>query len=96
MLLRPAPGGYAAQRLCAGGLSDQALHLTAPGRLEGPDGGLWVLWVDEGYRTAVVARPDGRWAAIWDRSEQIPADRMAAARALLDFNGYDMSRLQED
>jgi len=53
-----------------------------------------VLWVDEGYRTAVVGAPNGRSGWILNRDPQIPADRLAAAREILDFNGYDLSRLE--
>lgn len=55
----------------------------------------WVLWVDEGYRTAVVGAPDGKSGWILNRDPQIPADRLNAAREVLDFNGYDLSRLME-
>lgn len=56
----------------------------------------WVLWADEGYRTAVIGAPDGQMAWVLNRDGQIPADRMRAAREILDFNGYDVSRLLED
>jgi apolipoprotein D and lipocalin family protein len=55
----------------------------------------WVLWVDEGYRTAVVGAPNGRSGWILNRDPQISPDRLAAAREILSFNGYDLSRLQE-
>uniref|UniRef100_UPI004048687A lipocalin family protein n=1 Tax=Yoonia sp. TaxID=2212373 RepID=UPI004048687A len=53
----------------------------------------WVLWVDEGYRTAVVGAPNGRSGWILNRDPQIPQDRLNAAREVLDFNGYDLARL---
>lgn len=53
----------------------------------------WVLWVDEGYRTAVVGAPNGRVGWILNRDPDIPADRLAAAREVLDFNGYDLNQL---
>lgn len=53
----------------------------------------WVLWVDEGYRTAVVGAPNGRVGWILNRDPEIPGDRLAAAREVLDFNGYDLARL---
>jgi len=53
----------------------------------------WVLWVDEGYRTAVVGTPNGRAGWILNRDPAIPPDRLAAAIEVLDFNGYDTSRL---
>ncbi len=55
----------------------------------------WVLWVDEGYRTAVVGVPSGRAAWILNRDPDIPSDRLIAAREILAFNGYDLSRLRE-
>ncbi|WP_226780482.1 lipocalin family protein [Oceaniglobus trochenteri] len=54
----------------------------------------WVLWVDEGYRTAVVGVPSGRAGWILNRDPVIPQDRLNAAREILDFNGYDLSRLE--
>jgi apolipoprotein D and lipocalin family protein len=53
-----------------------------------------VLWVDEGYRTAVVGAPNGRVGWILNRDPDIPEDRLIAAREVLDFNGYDVSQLQ--
>ena len=73
---------------------------AGPGRLavrfqgvpvEGP---YWVLWVEEGYRTAVVGVRSGRAGWILNRDPRIPADRLRAAREVLDWNGYDLSRLQ--
>ena len=55
----------------------------------------WVLWVDEGYRTAVVGAPNGRSGWILNRSPDILADRLQAAKEILDFNGYDLDRLME-
>ena len=55
----------------------------------------WVLWTDESYRTAVVGAPNGKSGWILNREPQIPADRLNAAREVLDFNGYDLSRLME-
>lgn len=68
---------------------------TAPARYQTPHGPVWVLWVDEDYRTAALGRPDGFWGAVWNRAERIPADRALAAREILDFNGYDMASFQE-
>ena len=75
-------------------------EVVGPGRLEVtfptlPFGAsdYWVLWTDDGYRTAVVGAPDGRSGWILNREPTIPADRLTAAREVLDFNGYDLSRL---
>ncbi len=53
----------------------------------------WVLWVDEGYRTAVVGVPSGRAGWILNREPEIPEDRLKAAIEVLDFNGYDVEWL---
>lgn len=57
-------------------------------------GELWVLWVDFDYRTAVIGTPGGQAGWILNRDPAIPADRMAAAREMLDFNGYDLAGLR--
>ncbi|MEQ6248549.1 lipocalin [Sulfitobacter sp. HNIBRBA3233] len=62
-----------------------------------PDGrqrAIWVLWVDEGFRTAVLGNPDGTFAWIIDRGRTGGADRIAAAREILDFNGYKTTDLK--
>lgn len=85
--------------------SDKSIAGTAtidgPGRLKVRLNGVpfaadyWVLWVDEGYRTAVVGVPSGRAGWILNRGPDIPEDRMTAARQVLTFNGYDVSQLIE-
>lgn len=73
---------------------------SGPGRFEVSFRGLpfkgpyWVLWVDEGYRTAVVGVPSGRAGWILNREPSIPPDRLRAARRILEFNGYDLTRLE--
>lgn len=88
--------GLVLDTLCDGALRQTRLHPDGAGRFAAPDGAVWVLWVDHGYRTLVLGAPDGRFGAVWNRDAQIPADRRAAARELLDFNGYDLSLLRED
>jgi len=77
-----------------------AAEVVGPGRLKVsfpsvPFGAAdyWVLWTDETYRTAVVGAPNGRSGWILNREPTIPQDRLNAAREVLDFNGYDLSRL---
>ncbi len=67
---------------------------VGPGRFSvaGEAAPWWVLWLDADARTLVIGTPDGRFGAVFDRGA-IPADRLAAARAVLDWNGYDLSRL---
>lgn len=97
-----APGVMALERACLrNGMPDvlrSEAVLSGPGRYRvgsGPGADeYWVLWVDEGYRTAVIGTPSGNGAWILDRDPQIPADRLAAARAVLRFNGYDLGRLE--
>lgn len=65
--------------------------------LSRPDGStrtLWVLWVDEGFRTAVIGSPDGGYGWILDRQATGGADRIAAAQEILAFNGYDLGALE--
>ena len=70
--------------------------ISGPGRLSPSDGSapLWVLWVDEGYRTAVIGTPSGSFGYVLNRTRDIPADRVKAAREVLDFNGYDTAKLR--
>ncbi len=77
---------------------DTAYLIPAPGVLRQMGGGdtLVVMWVDEGFRTAAVGDAGGRWAAILDRSRTPGADRVKAAREILDFNGWDVSKLKRD
>lgn len=74
----------------------KAYEVAAPGVLnhQGSTDRLVVMWVDSGFRTAVVGDADGRWAAILDRSARPGADRVAAAVEILDFNGWDVARLK--
>ncbi len=71
---------------------------AGPGRFRRSDGGaeppFWILWVDEGYRTAVIGTPNGAFGFVLNRDAAIPSDRLEAARRVLDFNGYDLTRLQ--
>lgn len=70
---------------------------TAPGVLRAvrSDETLVVMWVDTGFRTAAVGDADGGWAAILDRRRPGGADRIKAAREILDFNGWNTSKLRE-
>ena len=76
-----------------------ALEPAGPGRVRpaSAEGVLsqdwWLLWVDVDYRTLVVGTPSGDFGFILDRSGSLPADRMTAAREVLDWNGYDLGRL---
>jgi apolipoprotein D and lipocalin family protein len=90
--------------LCLGGSRrgfDGEARVTGPGRLtllgadpQGIGAEWWVLWVDDGYRTLVVGTPSGRFGMILNRDADLPADRLRAAREILDWNGYDLTRLR--
>lgn len=75
-------------------------RVDGPGRLKVRLGAMpfaadyWVLWVDEDYQTAVVGVPSGRAGWILNRSPEISEDRLLAARAVLEFNGYDLTALE--
>lgn len=99
-----SPGVLSVRNFCIRDGAPTSIEGTAeivgPGRLKVKLGGMpfaadyWVLWVDEGYRTAVVGVPSGRAGWILNRDPQIPDDRYRAALSVLDFNGYNLSRLQ--
>lgn len=79
-----------------GGVRDLPVAMIVPGRLApqpagGPD--LWVVWVDDDFRTAAVGTPDGSLGWIMDRPGQASADRTQAAREVLEWSGYDVARL---
>jgi apolipoprotein D and lipocalin family protein len=84
--------------LCVDGTARRvagAVRVIGPGRLAvaGEAAPWWVLWLDEGARTLVIGTPDGSFGAVFDRGA-IPPDRMQAAREILAWNGYDLTRLQ--
>ncbi|WP_247744701.1 lipocalin family protein [Sulfitobacter sp. R18_1] len=77
-----------------------ALSAEGPGRytmraaVGGAERPFWVLWVDEGFRTAVIGSPDGGYGWILDRQATGGEDRIAAAQEILAFNGYDLAALE--
>jgi len=56
---------------------------------------LVVMWVDDGFRTAAIGTASGDMAAIISREATGGADRIAAAREILDFNGWDTAQLRD-
>jgi apolipoprotein D and lipocalin family protein len=90
--------------LCLGGARKRFVGLanvSGPGRITLPGAdpaGIgaewWVLWVDDGYRTLVIGTPSGNFGMILNREPALPADRLKAAREILEWNGYDLSRLR--
>jgi apolipoprotein D and lipocalin family protein len=54
----------------------------------------WVLWADIDDRTLLIGTPSGDFGFVLNRGAQVPVDRLQAAREILDFNGYDLTRLK--
>jgi apolipoprotein D and lipocalin family protein len=92
--------GLAAQsNLCiAGRVQDLSGPVTpvGPGRFSiGDAEPWWVLWIDADARTMAIGTPSGAFGFILNRVGPIPADRLAAAKDILAFNGYDPGRLSD-
>ena len=77
----------------AAGPGRWSLGAPVPGALELPET-LWVLWSDTGRRTAALGDPDGTALLLLDREASGGGDRIAAAREILDWYGYDLRRLE--
>ena len=93
---QPTASGFPVAETCRGAPRAGVGRMIGPGRfvLQMPgDGPAWVLWVDEGYRTAVLGTPSGAFGRILNRTPEIPGDRLTAARDVLRFNGYDTGAL---
>ena len=75
-------------------------EVVGPGRLEVRLEGVpfaadyWVLWVDDTYQTAVVGVPSGRAGWVLSREPDISPSRLQAAIDVLEFNGYDVTKLE--
>jgi apolipoprotein D and lipocalin family protein len=100
--LQPAAGGYRlAGTDCTGARPVPlfgAAVVAGPGARIAAEAGfggdpVWVLWVDQDYRVAALGTPSGRWAMILAREGAARADLLAAAREVLDFNGYDLAQM---
>ncbi|SOC02756.1 lipocalin/fatty acid-binding family protein [Rhodobacter maris] len=73
-------------------------ELTGPGgRLSAIKGYgqdvIWVLWFDQDYRVAALGTPSGSWGVILVRPGHDRLDLINAAREVMEFNGYDTSRI---
>tara|TARA_B110001469_G_scaffold15320_1_gene15503 strand:+ start:78 stop:611 length:534 start_codon:yes stop_codon:yes gene_type:complete len=55
---------------------------------------LIAMWVDEGFRTAVLGTPSGRVGYILDRKPNPRKGRLKAATEILKFYGWDTGRLK--
>jgi apolipoprotein D and lipocalin family protein len=56
---------------------------------------LIVMWVDEDFETAAIGTASGSYGALIDRDGVVPPDRAQAARQVLTFYGWDVTRLSE-
>lgn len=54
---------------------------------------LWVHWLDADNRTAAMGNPEGTRVWIMDRTGK-PGERLKAAREILEWYGYDLSRME--
>lgn len=59
-----------------------------------PNDPLWVLWMDFDDRTVAIGGPTGKFVWIMDRMPAGGADRIAAAREILEWYGYDLNQLE--
>ena len=55
---------------------------------------LIIMWVDEGFRTAVLGTTSGQVGYILDRKPNPRKDRLKAATEILKFYGWDTHRLK--
>lgn len=53
-----------------------------------------VVWVDADYRTAAVGDEGGAFAWVLDRAPRGGADRIKAARQVLEFSGFDLRQMR--
>ena len=101
---KPEAGGYryipqaaiAPLAADAEGADWPLLSIGQFGRLAPAEGDpIWVIWVDEDHRTAVLGTPSGRFGMILNRTATLRADRLTAARDILAFNGYDLTQIRK-
>lgn len=79
---------------CADGKPSQGLaRKVGPGRYAFKGDEFWVLWVDAEFHTAVIGYLSGQ-AHVLSRDLSLPKDREQAVRGILDWNGYDISRMR--
>ena len=63
------------------------------GRLDLAGEAIWVHWLDVDNRTAALGDPDDGRVWIMDRTGR-PGERLRAAREILEWYGYDLSRME--
>jgi apolipoprotein D and lipocalin family protein len=99
---KQASGGWDISGIDCSGPAPAALSghadLIGPGGRILPKGGygdepLWVLWIDQDYRVAVLGAPSGHHAVILTRPGMARGDLVRAAKEVLDFNGFSPNGL---
>lgn len=77
-------------------VAGQAVPLSDQGRgrllLDG--GPVWIYWIDADNRTAAMGDPGGSRVWIMDRTGR-PGERLRIAREILQWYGYDLTRLEK-
>ncbi|SNS42751.1 lipocalin family protein [Antarctobacter heliothermus] len=76
-------------------LAGQAVALSdqGRGRLLLGDRPVWIYWIDADNRTVAMGDPDGQRVWIMDRTGR-PGERLRIAREILQWYGYDLTRLE--
>lgn len=83
-----------AQGPCSDGTPQRGLaRRLGPGRFAFAGDEIWVLWVDFEYSVAAIGTASGQ-AYVLARSLHAPADKIAAAKDILAWNGFDVSSLK--
>lgn len=72
---------------------EQSFSRVGPGRFKLGDEDIWVHWLDINNRTAALGNPSGARVWIMDRQGK-PSERLQAARKILEWYGYDLSRMK--
>lgn len=75
------------------GATTDPISEIGQGRFRIGDGEIWVHWMDIDSRTAALGDLAGNRVWIMDRTGS-PGERLLAARKILDWYGYDLTRLQ--
>ena len=75
------------------GTATGTITQRAPGILkinyaDGASRDIWIVWIDPDHQTAAIGDPEGRFGFVATRQGRARADQVAAARQVLDFNGY--------
>jgi apolipoprotein D and lipocalin family protein len=71
----------------------QSLAPLGQGRFMLGSDEVWIYWLDADNRTAALGDPGGRRVWIMDRKGEA-GERLRAAREILTWYGYDMTRLE--